>query len=237
MSDLTTRSSFPETRWTLIQRARSEGDTDSHALDEWCRSYWKPVYSYIRAQGRNDDEANELTQSFFERLLKKGAESSLPHELAGAFRAYLMRSVKYFLTDQWRTEQSQRRGSGATHVAVDELESLSDANSAPDAVFDQNWALALLDIALQKLREEMESKGKGEFFDSVVGLLDERKVGEDDRSKLAESLGMKDGVFRVTLHRLRGRFRSLIEEEIRQTVSSEEEFQEEVRYLSKFGRE
>ena len=231
MSDLTVRSSFPDTRWTLIQRARGNDLETSQALEEWCRGYWRPVQSYIRSQGKNDDEANELTQSFFERLLSRGAESSLPDELTGAFRAYLMRSVKHFLTDQWRSGQRQRRGAGATHLPVEELSSIKDPTTIPDEAFDQNWALTVMEIALKNLQQEMEEKGKGEFFNAVVGLLDDRQVGEENRTKLAASLGMKDGVFRVSLHRLRGRFRSLIEDEIRQSVSSEEEFHEEVRYL------
>ena len=231
MPDLTARSSFPDTRWTLIQRAKGDTGENFQALDEWCRGYWKPVHSYIRAQGKNDDEANELTQSFFERLLSRGVDSSLPDETTGAFRAYLMRSVKHFLTDHWRSGQRQRRGAGATHLPVEELNSIKDTTTLPDEAFDQNWALTVMEIALNNLQQEMENKGKGDFFSAVVGLLDDRQVGEENRSKLAASLGMKDGVFRVSLHRLRGRFRSLIEDEIRQSVSSEEEFQEEVRYL------
>lgn len=231
MSDLTARSTFPDTRWTLIQRARADDGENSQALEEWCRGYWKPVHSYIRAQGKNEDEANELTQSFFERLLSRGVKSSLPNDLNGAFRAYLMRSVKHFLTDYWRGSQRQRRGAGATHVPLEELGPIKGSNSSPDEIFDQNWTLTVLEIALKKLQEEMEKKGKGAFLNAVVGLLDDRQIGDNDRSELASSLGMKDGAFRVSLHRLRGRFRSLIEDEIRQSVSSEEEFQEEVRYL------
>jgi len=113
--------SFPETRWSLIQRVRCTDD-ETNALDEWCRNYWPPVYSYICAQGYDADDAKELAQSFFERLLTKGTEKSLPNQLSGAFRAYLMRAVKNFLTDQWRSAQSQRKGGQNFRIPPDELD-------------------------------------------------------------------------------------------------------------------
>lgn len=103
---------FPETRWTLIQRARQE-DADPAALEEWCRNYWPPVYSYICAQGHDGEAAREFTQGFFENLMVRGPDACLPDRLHGAFRAYLMRSVKNYLTDQWRAAQSQRQGRGS----------------------------------------------------------------------------------------------------------------------------
>lgn len=221
---------FPETRWTLIQEVRSGIDSEE-ALEEWCRNYWSPVFSYICAQGLESEDARELAQTFFERLLKNGPEKLLPGEISGAFRAYLMRSIKNFLTDQWRSQQSKRRGGGTIEVTMEELDALSDQAANPQQAFDQSWALTIMELAMKALEAEMEAKGKSEFFHIGKSLLDGRAITDEDRGALAQSLGMKDGAFRVALHRLRGRFRQLIEDQVRETVSSEEEFQEELRYL------
>jgi RNA polymerase sigma-70 factor (ECF subfamily) len=222
---LESENPFPDTRWTLIRRAR----TAAPALDEWCRGYWRPVRDYIRAAGHSDHEADELTQEFFHHLLRRGADRILPESLAGAFRAYLKRSVKNFLTDQWRARQRQRRGGGATHVPLDEQLDGASA-SAPDIAFARAWLVTVLDRALSALRDEMVAAGKADFFEAASGLLDGRR-SEADRSQLAATLGLSDGAFRVALHRLRQRFRQLVEEELRQTVSGREELDEEIRYL------
>lgn len=221
---------FPDTRWTLIQKARADDD-GAEALDEWCRSYWSPVHAYVCSRGYDAESGKELTQAFFERLISRGAGEVLPGELRGAFRAYLMRSVKNFLTDRWRSDQSQRKGGAYLQAAPEVLEGVSDGGPGPERVFDQKWVLAVLGLAMTHLQKEMEAKGSGELFEKTKHLMDGRSVGDEDRAKLAQSLGLKDGAFRVGLHRMRGRFRRLIEEEVRETVSSEEEFQEEMCYL------
>lgn len=222
--------SFPDTRWSLIQRVRSD-DEGNRALDEWCRNYWPPVYSYICSRGHDAETARELTQSFFERLLTRGVEESLPPKLSGAFRAYLMRSVKFFLIDRWRSEQSQRKGGGQFRDDDLEMDQLSGNGVNPGQAFDQKWALTVIELAMKKLGEELIAKGNGDLFELTRHLLDGRRVADEDRGALARTLGMKDGAFRVALHRMRGRFRTLIEEEVRETVSSEEEFREELCYL------
>ena len=221
---------FPDTRWTLIQKARVDDD-GCRALDEWCRNYWPPVYSYICSRGHDSETAKELAQTFFERLLAKGAGESLPTELKGPFRAYLMRAVKNFLIDQWRASQSQRRGGDQYQAEPEVLDKMSDGRANPDQAFDQKWALTVINLALEKLAAEMQLKGNGDFFERTKHLLDGRGVDDKDRAQLASELGVKDGAFRVTLHRMRGRFRTLIEDEVRETVSSEEDFQEELCYL------
>ena len=222
--------SFPDTRWSLIQKARVE-DEDPVALDEWCRSYWPPVHSYICSKGYDVETARELTQSFFEKLIKRGAEASLPEKLAGAFRAYVRRSVQNFLTDQWRSSSAERRGGGLLQAEDVEMDTVSDVSAKPDRAFDQKWVLALIERAMEKLGAELRSKDCGELFEKTRHLLDGRRVGDEDRAELIQSLGMTDGAFRVALYRMRNRFRALIEEEVRETVSNEEEFQEELSYL------
>lgn len=219
-------SEFPETRWTLIQRTRED---DGGSLEEWCRGYWRPVRDYICAQGKSTEEASELAQAFFEALLSREREKILPEKLAGSFRAYLKRSVKNFVTDRWRAEQSQKRGGGVVDLEFED-DQISSGEVSPDRAFEQAWVLTVLQRAMDRLEKEMEEAGKGEFFKAIAGLLDGRSVKED-RTALAARFGMKDGAFRVTLHRLRGRFRELMEDELRETVSSRSELEEEIRYL------
>lgn len=213
----------------MIQRAR-ESD---QGMEEWCRSYSGPVRAYLRAylggKGYAVDIAEEWAQDFFHRLLAKGGQAGLPDRLQGAFRAYLMRSLANFATDRWRAENRQRRGGGAIHGELNDQ--LADAGAvAPDHAFAQAWVLALMEKATAIMEKEMEAAGKLDFFHSVSGMLD----GADrsgDRAELAARFGLNDGAFRVAIHRLRQRFRRIIEEEVRQTVASPEEFDEEIRYL------
>jgi RNA polymerase sigma-70 factor (ECF subfamily) len=221
---------FPDTRWTLIQKARSSEESGA-ALEEWCRSYWPPVHAYICSRGYDPENAREMAQAFFERLFTRGVGESLPDQLNGAFRAFLMRAVKNFLIDQWRAKQSQRKGGGQVREATDRLEEVGDGAPTPEKAFDRKWALTVMTLAMAKLQEEMTDRGHGKFFEMTRHLMDGRSVDQEGRAEMARSLGLTDGAFRVALHRMRGRFRVLIEEEVRQTVSDEEEFQEELRYL------
>lgn len=216
---------FPETRWTLIRRARVE----SPALDEWCRGYWRPVRAFVRATGHSEEEADEITQEFFHRMLERGADQSLPETLNGAFRAYLKRSIRNFVTDRWRTMNRQRRGGGAAHLTLED-ELTSDRAGGPDQAFAQAWCLTVMQRASEALEREMEESGKGDFYRSAAPLLDGSNHNTD-RGKIASALGMKEGAFRVALHRFRQRFRQLMEEELSQTVSTKDELAEEVRYL------
>lgn len=216
---------FPDTRWTLIQRAREDG----RGLEEWCRGYWRPVRDYIRARGANGDAADELAQEFFARLLRRGVEHSLPGGLEGSFRAWLRRAVRNFLIDVWRGENSRRCGGGVEHIPAEDA-ALVDAEAAPDVAFAQAWVVTVMERALSILEKEMESAGRAEFFKAAAGCLDGRDAGTDRRA-LAGQFGMNEGALRVALHRLRQRYRALIEDEIRQSVSSAEDFQEELRYL------
>ena len=183
----------------------------------------------MRARGCSEDDAAEWTQEFFRRLLERGGEAGLPERLGGAFRAYLKRSLVNFLKDQWRAESRLKRGGGAAHLELDDELAVGEGVS-PDAAFARGWAMAVIDRAARLLEEEMEAAGKGDFFRAVAGTLDGSERGVD-RGELAGSFGMTDGAFRVALHRLRGRFRHLIEEELRETVSTQEELDEEIRYL------
>ncbi len=215
---------FPDTRWSVIRQACGGGD-----LSEFCKNYWKPIYDYICSCGYKKDVAEEMAQMFFEKLLAKSAEKRFPEKLNGKFRAYMKRSVKNFLTDQWRFKQ--RKSREGSHVVTDINDELTaDYQAAPDVEFDKSWVQSVIAIALSNLRKESESAGNGELFEQVAPLLDGR-TRDGEGKELAKKLGMKAGTFRVMLSRSRQRLRQLIEMEIRSTVSSQQEFEEEVGYL------
>jgi len=213
---------FPDTRWTLIQKAGH----DEHSLQEWCLGYWLPVRNYICAQGRTLDDANDLTQAFFEKLLAKERTDMLPTELSGAFRAYLRRSIKNFLHDDWRSLQSKRKGGGEVPVEIDD-ERLPDPGDSAEMAFDRAWVLTVIDHAVDAVKREMTKAGKGILFDSLVRFIDGRDPDRPHK-EVAEEFGMTEGTLRVALYRMRQRFRFHIEEELRQTVSSKSELDEEI---------
>ncbi|MGE9271355.1 MAG: RNA polymerase sigma factor [Verrucomicrobiales bacterium] len=202
---------------------------DPPALEEWCRNYWRPVRAYVQAVGHNEEEAEEITQEFFHRLLERGADQTLPANLDGAFRAYLKRSIRNYITDRWRATRCQRRGGSRPHRTLED-ETTSDDQAAPDRAFAQAWCLTLIQRAHKALQSEMIHAGKTDFYRAAAPLLDGGRNHSSHRD-LATSLGMKEGAFRVAVHRLRQRFRQLLEEELRQTVSTEQELNEEIRYL------
>lgn len=219
------RQHFPDTRWSLIQEAREEG----RGLDEWCQSYWLPVREYLRALGCQEDEADEVTQKFFQSLLRQGPERLLPEHLTGAFRAFLKRSVKNFWIDCKIAEYAKIRGGSLQKVGFDQVSDvLPSASANPSQEFDRQWVLRVMEIALERLREEAERSGRGAFFQELVPFLDGRHA---NRAEVIERLQMNDVSFRAALYRYRRRYRALIEAEVKETVSGEEEFAEEMRHI------
>ncbi|MBK1790244.1 RNA polymerase sigma factor [Persicirhabdus sediminis] len=219
---------FPDTRWSVILTARSDSDDAGDALDQWCRSYWKPINAYVKARGVNDPD--ETTQAFFVHMLeKKGA--GLPDNTKGKLRAYLMRSVKHFITDQWRKQNAQKRGSNAEHVGIEFGHDIDENHEQePDKQFERRWALNLMERAMQRLEHEMAHSGKGLHFKYMKTML---SGGEDPklRQEAIETLGMTSSNFRIALYRVRKRYRHLLEDEIMQTVTTREEFEDELNYF------
>lgn len=213
---------FPETRWSLIQAARSE----DRGLSTWCETYLDPARAYLQALGCGPEEAGDVLQDFFHRLLKRGPEASLPEQLDGSFRAYLKRTLRNFVIDQKRSQAAARRGGGKSAVDISEID-VPDGSEPPGLVFDRAWVVRLMQVATERLREEFAGSDREEFFAEVAPLLDGRRGPPG----LAERFNMSEAAFRAALYRLRKRYRALIESELRETVSNPETFQEEMRHL------
>jgi RNA polymerase sigma factor (sigma-70 family) len=227
---------FQTTHWSVVLRA-SDGQSGeaTQALEELCRTYWYPLYAFVRRKGCTHEEAQDLTQAFFAKLLEKN-QISLADPERGRFRTFLLRSLENFLRTEHRNANVQKRGGGRQIVSWDadlaaERYSSDCADGAsPTRVFERQWAAVLLESVLSNLRKEFSQSGKAELFDQL-----EPHLWEDDTStpypQIAEALRMTTVAVRVTVHRLRQRFHDLLRAQIANTVESVDEVEDELRYL------
>jgi RNA polymerase sigma-70 factor (ECF subfamily) len=228
--------SFPNTRWSVVLAARQQFSPDSAAaLEAICRTYWYPLYAYVRRAGQSPHDAQDLTQEFFCRLLeKRWLDAVDPHK--GKLRTFLITALKNFLHKEWRHASAQKRGGASVPVQIDtvfaESRLATDSRArGGDEAFDRQWALTLLELTMTRLREEFVSAGKPADFDVLKNcLLADR--GGIDYGGVAKEMGSSEGAARVAVHRLRKRFREIYREEISQTLADGANLDEEVRYLA-----
>jgi RNA polymerase sigma-70 factor (ECF subfamily) len=225
------------TRWTLIVRAADRSGPDAAAaLTSLCDIYWYPVYVFVRRKGYGIDEARDLTQAFFTRLLERDFLASADPR-RGRFRAFLLTAVQHFLANEYDREHAQKRGGGREFVTLDfdsgearyAIEPLG-AQLTPEALYERRWALTLLNGAMRDLEVEAEERGWREQFATLQPIL----LGTDrPLREVAADLGMTYDALRVALHRFRRRFANAVRKRIADTVSSPEEIDAEISYLMK----
>jgi RNA polymerase sigma-70 factor (ECF subfamily) len=227
---------FVTTRWTVVLSAgRKSSPQSDRALGELCQTYWYPLYAYVRRQDRTKEDAEDLVQAFFARFLEKNYLEGLSAE-RGKFRAFLLASLKHFLANEWDKSQRQKRGGGAQHLSLDwqgadERFHLDPPDpSSPDKLYDREWALAVLERVITRLRDECTAEGKAELFNQARGYL---MVGEAaiPHREAAVTLKLDEGAVRVAVHRLRRRYRELLRDEIAQTLDDPGQVAEELRSL------
>ena len=227
---------FATTHWSLVVAAKPDQASQTRArkaLEELCRAYWYPLYAFVRNRGHSSSDAQDLTQSFFVRLIETGGFASADPE-RGRFRSYLLGAMKHFLANEWRRAQARKRGGGVTLLELDALDpearyALEPAQSTDlDAGFDRQWARESIARAMEQLRAESEASGKGELFEALKGSL---TGDEPSRTETAARLGMTAGAVKVAVHRLRQRFRELLRAQIAETVSDPSEIDDEMRHL------
>ena len=205
------------------------------ALEELCRTYWYPLYAYVRRRGYSPPDAQDLTQEFFARLLAKHWIASADRE-KGRFRTFLLTAMNRFLANEWDRAGTQKRGGHAVHLPLDTeaAETRYEADSAlsltPDRLYDRHWAMTLLDRALTRLRTEQERAGKAKEFAVLSPFLTAER-GSIPYAEAAAQLGVNEAAARQAVHRVRKRFREVFREEITQTVAAPEEVDEEIRHL------
>ena len=231
------RREFDTTHWSLVVAAKGDEASETRArtaLEELCRTYWYPLYAFVRYRGYSSDDAQDLTQAFFARIIETDGFASADPE-RGRFRSYLLGAMKHFLTNEWHRAQMQKRGGQMQFIEWDALDpearyaGASQQSDNPEQLFDREWALQTIAAALKALRDEMVKAGKSEQFDALKSSL----TGEDElpREETAARLGMSEGAVKVAVHRLRQRYRKLLRAGIAETVSNGADLDDEMRYL------
>ena len=227
---------FCTTHWSVVLAAgRVDSTRARDALEKLCRNYWYPLYAFVRRLGHSPHDAEDLVQAFFARCLEKNYLGAAD-QAKGRFRSFLLIALKRFLANEWDKARTQKRGGGAQSISLDALTAEQRYALEPaeqltaDRLFERRWALTLLENVLARLREEQVAQGKNSAFEL---LKDSLTTGERGMpySDLAERLGLSEGAVKVAVHRLRQRYRELLEAEIANTVATPEEVAEERRYL------
>jgi RNA polymerase sigma-70 factor (ECF subfamily) len=227
---------FATTRWTVVLAAGRRHTLQSDAaLAELCRAYWFPLYAYIRRRGHSKEDAEDLTQSFFTRLLEKNYLHGLDAE-RGRFRAFLLSALKHFLANEWDKSHRQKRGGNAAHLSHDwqsadtQFQVAASAEPSPDKGFDREWAVALLGKVIARLGAECAAAGRARQFEELKVFLTAEN-GAVPHAAAAQALGINEGAARVAVHRLRKRYRELLRDEIAQTLSDPSHVDDELRAL------
>ena len=224
---------FCTTRWSMVRGALGDGKQARRALEELCKAYWYPLYAFVRRQGHQAHDAQDLTQEFFARLISKDWLEGLEPE-RGKFRSWLLASIKHFLCNEWDRDHAAKRGGGQVLLSIDEATAESRYLREPVAVdnaellYDRRWALTLLERVMARLREEFSRAGKSELFVAIKGTL----TGDaPSYAEIASQLDTTEGAVKAAVHRLRERYRAAIREEIAETVDGAAEIEEELRHL------
>jgi RNA polymerase sigma-70 factor (ECF subfamily) len=227
---------FATTHWTVVLAAGKRHTPQSDgALEELCRTYWFPLYAYVRRRGHSKEDAEDSVQAFFARFLAKNYLEGLNAE-RGSFRAFLLASLKNFLINEWKRGARLKRGGGETNLSLDwqtadtQFQVAATTEPSPEKAFDREWALALLARVIGRLRAECDADGKVRQFDALKIFLTAGK-GALSHADAAQSLGMDETAVRVAVHRLRKRYRVLLRDEIAQTLSDAAMVDEEMRAL------
>ena len=229
------RQVFVTTHWSVVLTAgRSDTTRARAALENLCQTYWHPLYAYVRRRGHSSEDAQDLTQAFFARLLERNAVAAVAPE-KGRFRSFLLASLNHFLSDEWDKARAQKRGGGKVisldlQSAETRLGEIPVEHFTPEKAFEHRWAITLLEQVYQRLGEEYRAQGKGALFDALRTTL----AGASDAApyaELARQLDLTEGAVKVAVHRLRQRYRGLLRDTIADTVSTPDEVEDELRYL------
>jgi RNA polymerase sigma-70 factor (ECF subfamily) len=227
---------FATTHWSVVLSAGQAGSSQvSESLEKLCRSYWPPLYSYIRRQGHGPEDAKDLAQAFFAKLLQKNFWARADPQ-KGRFRSFLLTALRHFMADERDRGRTAKRGGGLSFISLDEQASEErfrdglSQNLSSEQQFDRQWAATVLEQARTKLRRECVASGKSALYNrvSLVGGQNESAV---PYAVIAKELGMSVGTLKSAVSRLRARYGELVREEVAQTVSSPAEIEVEIRHL------
>ena len=227
---------FTTTHWSVVLAAgQRELPQAAEALERLCRTYWYPLYVYVRRQGKSPEDAQDLTQDFFCRLLEKNYLAKADRD-RGRFRTFLLGSMNNFLVNEWKRAGRLKRGGGVEFLSIDAAaaedryaaEPAKDSN--PDAAYEQRWAVTLIEQVLAALSQEFKAADKARLFEELKGFI----WGDKSTASYAEIAGhlnLTEGSVKVAVHRLRQRFRELLRAEVAHTVARPEDVNDELRHL------
>jgi DNA-directed RNA polymerase specialized sigma24 family protein len=228
-------AAFTTTHWSVVLEAQGESPAAQQALDKLCRTYWRPIYGFVRRQGINPEEAKDLTQGFFALLLERRDLDAVRRE-KGRLRSYLLTSLKHFLTNERHRAMAIKRGAGQQLIPLQDLRERErigfehTETLAADQIYESRWALSLLDQVLTRLREEYRAAGNVPLFDRLQKSL----TNEPNRASPADigrEFEMTESAVRQASYRLRQRYRQLLREEIAHTVMAPADIEDELRHL------
>ncbi len=226
---------FTTTHWSVVLEAQGPSPAAQAALEKLCRTYWRPIYGFVRRQGTQPEEAKDLTQGFFALLLERRDLNAVRKD-KGRLRSYLLTSLKHFLTNERQRAIAIKRGEGWRLIPLDEVRERERAGFEPadrstvDQIYERRWALALLEQVLRRLGEEYRSAGNVVLFERLEALL----MDEPDRpsqGQIADELGMSEDAVKQAFRRLRQRYQQLLREEIAHTVMVPGDIEDELRHL------
>jgi RNA polymerase sigma factor (sigma-70 family) len=228
-------SQFPTTRWTLVVAAGDPRPKEARsALVSLCENYWYPLYAYLRRRGHTADEAQDLTQEFFVRVLE-GRYLDRADPEKGRFRSFILTSLKFFVADEQDRHRAGKRGGGVLvplEFSSGERRYQREPanNETPERIFERRWALSVLDQVVEKLQDEFTQHGRPEHFERLKVFL----LGQSDApyAALAREMNTSEGALKVAIHRLRKRYRELFRQEIADTVADPAEVESELRFLA-----
>jgi RNA polymerase sigma-70 factor (ECF subfamily) len=228
--------SFDTTRWSIVRAAQDRLSPDAaNALETLCRTYWYPLYAYVRRKGLAAPDAQDLTQEFFHRLIAKNYLGSVDRQ-QGSFRAFLLASINHLLSNERDRARAQKRGGGHEMISLDAeeaegrfIQEPAEHDSAEKA-FDRRWAATLLERAFARVRDEFATTGKLQQFELLKGFLSDLTT-DGGYAAVAVQLRLEPGGVAVAVHRLRQRYRQCVHDEIAQTVTTEAELKTEMRHL------
>jgi DNA-directed RNA polymerase specialized sigma24 family protein len=227
---------FTTTHWSVVlASAQRDSPQAAVALEQLCRTYWYPLYAYVRRRGHSAHDAEDLLQTFLARFIEKNFLVDVDRA-KGRFRSFLLASLKHFLADEWDRVNAQKRGGQAQFLSL-EREAAEGryweepaSEVTPETLYEQRWACVLLERVMQRLAEDFAAAGKGELFEALKAFL----VGEshsETYADLAAKFGVSEAALKMKVQRMRHRYQRLLREEIAHTVANPEAVEDEIRYL------
>ena len=228
------RQRFATTRWTLVLSAAGQSAASSAALAELCEAYWYPAYAYVRRSGYSAEDAADLTQAFFARVLEKQFLKDARPE-RGRFRSFLLASLKHFILNDRDWHNARKRGGTLLHVPLDftlgeeRYQREPSDDLTPERIYERHWTFDVLNRAMARLAAQYVASGRQELFAALRSHLD--GDGRESYAELSAATGISEGALRVAVHRLKKAYRDALRTTIAETVERGDEVDNEVRYL------